>query len=57
MTTVLQLEPLTVLYDGRATAEADWFETIGLAVEQDGVLMAVGDWPVVRRRSMARSDA
>ena len=40
-------EPLTVLYDGRATAEANWFETTGIAVERDGELVPVGDGPAV----------
>ncbi len=39
VTAVLSHEPLTVLYDGRPDAESNWFETTGLAVERDGVLV------------------
>lgn len=39
--------PLTVLYDGRATAEDNWFETTGIAVERDGVLEPLGERPVL----------
>lgn len=47
VTTVLSDDPLTVLYDGRPTAEANWFETTGIAVERDGALVPVGDGPAV----------
>ncbi len=46
VTAVLQREPLTVLYDGRADAEANWFETTGVAVEIDGMLRPYFDGPV-----------
>lgn len=47
VTAVLAEEPLTVLYDGRATAEANWFETTGVAVEgEDEILVPLGDGPV-----------
>ena len=46
VTAVLDLDPLTVLYDGRATAAANWYETTGLAREVDGRLHAIGDGPV-----------
>lgn len=44
---VVAEDPLMVLYDGRATAEDNWFETTGIAVEHDGVLEADGDGPVL----------
>lgn len=47
VTTVLSLDPLAVLYDGRADAASNWFERTGLAVSSDGVaLTPVGDGPV-----------
>ena len=47
VTAVLSDDPLTVLYDGRATAEDNWFETTGVAVERDGALVSVGVGPAV----------
>ena len=46
-TAVIGNDPLIVLFDGRATAEANWYETTGIAVERDGLLVPVGDGPVV----------
>ena len=46
VTAVLRRKPLTVLYDGRADAEGNWYETTGLAVESDGVLRPYGDGPL-----------
>jgi hypothetical protein len=43
---VLETDPLTVLYDGRATAEQNWYEVTGLAVERDGRLLPDPDNPV-----------
>ena len=48
VTAVLAADPLVVLYDGRATAEQNWHETTGLAVQVDGRLAAVGNAPVAR---------
>lgn len=45
VTAVLSLDPLTVLYDGRATAAANWHETTGLARAYDGGLLG-GDAPI-----------
>ena len=43
---VLSMDPLTVLYDGRDSAAANWHETTGLARAVDGRLRAVGPGPV-----------
>lgn len=47
VTTILSADPLTVLYDGRATAEANWHETTGIAEERNDVLVPLGNKPVV----------
>lgn len=47
VSTVLSLDPLVVLYDGRHDAASNWFERTGLATSTDGVrLQRVGDAPV-----------
>jgi hypothetical protein len=46
VTAVLELDPLTVLYDGRASAAANWHETTGLAREVGDTLLPVGDAPI-----------
>jgi hypothetical protein len=48
VTTVLSLDPLVVLYDGRRTAEDNWHEQTGLATAAsvDGVLTAVDADPL-----------
>jgi hypothetical protein len=48
VTAILEDEPLRVLYDGRATAAQNWFETTGMAVEVDGRLESVSDEPLAR---------
>ena len=46
VTAVLNLDPLTVLYDGRPSAATNWYETTGLARAIDGRLSPVGSDPV-----------
>ena len=52
VTDVLSLEPLVVLYDGRARAEDNWFEATGVARGSlDGLLQANGHPPLRSRHS------
>lgn len=46
VTALVSDAPLVVLYDGRASAEQNWYETTGLATQRDGRLVAHGTGPV-----------
>lgn len=46
VTAVIGESPLTVLYDGRATAEQNWHEVTGVAHEADGRLVADPEGPI-----------
>jgi hypothetical protein len=48
VTDVLSLDPLVVLYDGRARAEDNWFETTGVASGRLDGLLAGADAPALR---------
>jgi hypothetical protein len=46
VTAILEESPLRVLYDGRATAAQNWFETTGMAVDMGGRLESISDQPL-----------
>jgi hypothetical protein len=48
VTAVLRSEPLTVAYDGRATAEDNWHEVTGIAYADGDKLTASATGPVAR---------
>jgi hypothetical protein len=48
LTAVIDEHPLTVLYDGRATAEQNWHEVTGLARESAGRLVGDPEGPIAR---------
>ena len=48
VTAVLRAEPLTVAYDGRATAEDNWHEVTGIAYADGDKLTASATGPVAR---------
>lgn len=56
VTAVLSQEPLTVLYDGRATADENWFERTGIArADGSGRLVPLGDRPALESPEGDRS--
>ena len=56
ITAVLDEAPLTVLYDGRASAADNWHEVTGIAGEIGGVLVPLGDAPVAMSTEGAMGD-
>jgi hypothetical protein len=55
ITAILNEAPLTVLYDGRATAAENWYERTGLARDHHGSLIPIGDGPTAESPYSDRS--